>query len=80
MSQEDRPPRIVDLPHFTKDRKLSSCLQVDPAEDGGVWLSVVGNPRQYGQQETKKTTTKLSMVELAYVIQALQRYFIVGAE
>jgi len=47
-------------------------LQVDPADKGGVWLSVVGTPREHG--DNHRTTTKLSVSEVANVVIALRAY------
>ena len=71
---EVRVEHIVDFPHFTKDRKLSSCLTIDPAEKG-VFCSIVGNARPVGNAGNSKTTTLLNKSEIAETIMSLTKFY-----
>lgn len=67
MSKEDiyAERRIADFPHFDREtRKLSSCLNIDRADETHVWVAVVGNPKEIKGGKTR-VSTKLSFNEVA---------------
>lgn len=66
--------RLVDLPHFGKDRTLSSCLNVDKADEG-LFFSILGNAREV-KGGNSKITTRLSDQEVADVVFKLIKYLL----
>jgi len=66
---------LVDLPHFTADKKLSSALKFDPAEDNEyMWCSLQKGSDKTGDKQ--KITTKLNRMEVAYIVMQLQGWLI----
>lgn len=71
----ERTNRLVDLPHFNRDRQLSSCLNIDIADDGGLFVSLIGTARDI-KGENQRITTKLDGKEGAYVAVKLLGYLL----
>ena len=71
----DFPNRIFDTAHFDKERKLSSAVNIDKTDDGGAWVTIIGNVRETKSGLTK-ITTKLGYGELAEWVMRLQSYLL----
>jgi len=75
--QQERREHMIDLPHFNRERQLTSCLQMDEAQDGtGIFVSLIGNARDMTSGNNKKTTTKLGDSEVALVFAKLLKYLL----
>ena len=58
--------RIADFPHFDRETKqLSSCLNIDRADEKSVWVAVIGNPKPIKIEGKARVSTKLGFSEVA---------------
>ncbi|NVM20568.1 MAG: hypothetical protein HWN68_02170 [Desulfobacterales bacterium] len=67
MAQREYEKPLIDLPHFTRDKQLSSCLQVRDAKDGSLFFNI--------RSQKGKASTKLGRSEIALIVLELQAWF-----
>jgi len=74
-SEPYTPPegRIIDLAHFTKDRKFASSFNIDLADDGGLFFAITGNGRPVKGGKAR-VSTKLNEGEVATIVFKLLKY------
>jgi len=76
-SEPYTPPesRIIDLAHFTKDRKFASSFNIDEADDGGLFVAVTGNGRPVKGGKTR-VSTKLNEGEISTIVFKLLKFLL----